>query len=66
MHISDALYYRRRYAEELIALRRAVTPEAAARRSELVSSYAEKLRGLGMAPTPSPSSVRPARTWILD
>jgi hypothetical protein len=50
----------------MIALRRAVTPEAAARRNELVRSFAEKLQGLGVTPTPSPPSRRPGRAWSLD
>jgi hypothetical protein len=44
---SDIRYYSRRAAAELLAARRAVTPEARARRMVLAQSYQEKLRALG-------------------
>lgn len=43
---SDVRYYTRRAAAELLAARRALTPEARARRTLLAESYREKLRTL--------------------
>ncbi|MDF7776279.1 hypothetical protein P1X14_13565 [Sphingomonas sp. AOB5] len=66
MNISQGRYYQRRYAEELAACRRAVTPEAAARRGALVISFADKLKGLGIAPTPPMPPATETRRWILE
>lgn len=66
MHISEALYYQRRYTQEIAALKRAVTPEAAARRVALASSFAAKLKGIGMVPTPPLGADMGQRQWILE
>ncbi|AJP73002.1 hypothetical protein [Sphingomonas hengshuiensis] len=60
---SDERYYRRRFAEELAAAKRSVTPAGAERRILLARSFAQRL---GIPESSAFGAAAPARSWILE
>lgn len=60
---SDERYYRRRFAEELAAAKRAMTPAGAERRILLARSFAQRL---GLPDSAACLATSRSRKWLLE